>query len=44
MGFDKMEMIKQLKFEIEMIEKGGYYPRFGNPATPRRSFASRLHV
>lgn len=24
MGFDKEEMIEQLKFEIEMIEKGGY--------------------
>ena len=24
MGFDKKEMIGQLKFEIEMIEKGGY--------------------
>ena len=24
MGFDKKEMIEQLKFEIEMIEKGGY--------------------
>jgi hypothetical protein len=26
MGFDKREMIEQLKFEIEMIEKGGYSP------------------
>jgi len=26
MGLDKPEMIEQLKFEIEMIEKGGYYP------------------
>ena len=24
MGFDKKEMIEQLKFEIHMIEKGGY--------------------
>jgi hypothetical protein len=24
MGFDKKEMIDQLKFEIEMVEKGGY--------------------
>ena len=24
MGFDKKEMIEQLKFEIQMIEKGGY--------------------
>jgi hypothetical protein len=26
MAFDKNEMIEQLKFEILMIEKGGYYP------------------
>jgi len=26
MGFDKKEMIEQLKFEIVMIEKGGYDP------------------
>ena len=24
MGFDKKEMIEQLRFEIKMIEKGGY--------------------
>ena len=26
MGFDKKEMLEQLKFEILMIEKGGYEP------------------
>ena len=26
MGLDKIEMIQQLKFEVEMIEKGGYHP------------------
>jgi hypothetical protein len=26
MSMDKREMIQQLKFEIEMIEKGGYHP------------------
>jgi hypothetical protein len=26
MGFDKKEMIDQLKFEIQMIERGGYDP------------------
>jgi len=26
MGMDKIEMIQQLKFEVEMIEKGGYHP------------------
>jgi hypothetical protein len=31
MGFDKMEMIKQLKFEIQMIEKGGYHPSVREP-------------
>jgi hypothetical protein len=31
MGVDKMEMIKQLKFEIKMIEKGGYYPSVREP-------------
>jgi hypothetical protein len=31
MGSDKMEMIKQLKFEIEMIEKGGYNPSVREP-------------
>jgi hypothetical protein len=31
MGFDKSEMIEQLKFEIEMIEKGGYNPSVREP-------------
>jgi hypothetical protein len=31
MGFDKKEMIEQLKFEITMIEKGGYYPSVREP-------------
>ena len=31
MGSDKMEMIEQLKFEIEMIGKGGYYPSVREP-------------
>jgi hypothetical protein len=31
MGFDKKEMIEQLKFEIQMIEKGGYYPSVRDP-------------
>jgi hypothetical protein len=26
MGINKIEMIQQLKFEVEMIEKGGYHP------------------
>jgi hypothetical protein len=31
MGFDKQEMIEQLKFEIEMMEKGRYYPSVREP-------------
>ena len=31
MSFDKIEMIQQLNFEIEMIEKGGYYPSVRDP-------------
>ena len=31
MGFDRKEMIEQLKFEIQMIEKGGYYPSVRDP-------------
>jgi hypothetical protein len=31
MGLDKNEMIEQLKFEIEMIEKGGYSPSVREP-------------
>jgi hypothetical protein len=31
MSFDKNEMIEQLKFEIEMLEKGRYYPSIREP-------------
>jgi hypothetical protein len=31
MGFDKNEMIEQLKFEIVMMEKGRYYPSVREP-------------
>lgn len=31
MGFDKKEMIEQLKFEIQMIEKGRYFPSVREP-------------
>ena len=31
MSFDKKEMIEQLKFEIQMIEKGRYYPSVREP-------------
>jgi hypothetical protein len=31
MGFAKKEMIEKLKFEIEMIEKGRYFPSVREP-------------
>lgn len=31
MGFDTKEMIDKLKFEIEMIEKGRYFPSVREP-------------
>ena len=31
MGFNKSEMIEQLKFEIVMMEKGRYYPSVREP-------------
>jgi hypothetical protein len=31
MTFDKQEMIQQLKFEIQMIEKGAYCPSVRDP-------------
>lgn len=31
MGFDAKEMIEKLKFEIEMIEKGRYFPTVREP-------------
>ena len=31
MSFDKRQMIEQLRFEIQMIEKGGYYPSVRDP-------------
>jgi hypothetical protein len=31
MAFDKQEMIEQLKFEIQMLEKGRYYPSVREP-------------
>ena len=31
MVFCKQEMIEQLNFEVEMIEKGGYYPSVREP-------------
>ena len=31
MSFDKKEMLEQLNFEIQMIEKGRYYPSVREP-------------
>ena len=42
MGFDKKEMIEQLKFEIEMIERGGIQPLSSGCHThPRKSSVTR---
>lgn len=38
MGFDKREMIEQLKLEIEVIEKGGYHPSVREPRKEVRAF------
>jgi len=38
MGFDKREMIAQLKLEIEVIEKGGYYPSVREPRKELHAF------
>ena len=38
MGFDKREMIEQLKLEIEVIEKGGYYPSVRETRKQPRAF------
>ncbi len=38
MGFDKREMIDQLKLEIQVIEKGGYYPSVREPREELRTF------
>jgi hypothetical protein len=38
MGFDKREMIEQLKLEIEVIERGGYHPSVREPRKSVRTF------
>ncbi len=38
MEFDKREMIDQLKLEIEVIQKGGYYPSVREPRQQSRAF------
>jgi len=38
MGFDKREMIEQLKLEIDVIEKGGYHPSVREPRKEVRTF------
>ena len=38
MGFDKQEMIDQLKLEIQIIEKGGYSPSVREPRKEPRAF------
>src|SRR5574337_2082722 len=38
MGFDKKEMIEQLKLEIEVIETGGYHPSVREPRRDLHTF------
>jgi hypothetical protein len=38
MQFDKREMIGRLKLEIEVIERGGYYPSVREPRSQPRIF------
>ncbi len=38
MNVDKRQMIEALKLEIQVIEKGGYYPSVRQPHTQPRTF------
>ena len=38
MGFDKKEVLENLKLEIQMIERGGYNPSVRDPRTEIRIF------
>jgi hypothetical protein len=42
MGFDKKEMIEQLRFEIVMIEKGRYYPSVRGPRENAKIFRDSI--
>jgi hypothetical protein len=42
MGFDKRQMVEQLRFEIQMIEKGGYYPSVGDPRRDPEMFRDSI--
>jgi hypothetical protein len=42
MGFNKKEMIEQLKLEIEMIEKGRYYPSVQEPRQTQEIFRDTI--
>src|ERR1700686_4423283 len=42
MRFDKKEMIEQLKFEIEMIEKGRYLPSVREPRQDPETFRDSI--
>jgi hypothetical protein len=42
MAFDKNEMIEQLKFEIQMIEKGRYYPSVQEPRQDPKIFRNSI--
>ena len=38
MAFDKRDMIDALRLEIQVIEKGGYYPSVRDPHSAPRTF------
>lgn len=38
MGFEKKDMIDALRLEIQVIEKGGYFPSVHDPRTTPRRF------
>jgi hypothetical protein len=42
MSLNKAEMIEQLKFEIEMIEKGRYYPSVRSPREQPKIFRDTI--
>jgi hypothetical protein len=42
MVFDKNEMIEQLKLEIAIVEKGGYYPSVREPRQEPRIFRDSI--
>lgn len=42
MAFNREEVLKRLKFEITMLEKGGYYPSVRDPHHPPEVFRDSI--